>query len=145
MLEHGSIIDEAEARLDEIDEFLSDYEGRPLAEGRYLKNRFAALAGGKHLYTMYRTLCAWDHATSSLADAYTGTTEATGRNPRGLVLHGRANGWNSWVGWQAALVLRAQIAADMALEKPRHRTQLSRLARRMEVADTIEAAADPAG
>lgn len=128
--------------IDQI-EALPDLEGPTDPEARWLKSRFESLSGGQKLYSIYRALCTWDHATNSLADAYLVKVEESRANPWGLVLRDRASDelqQLQWAGIQAALVLRAQMAADMVLEKPRHKTQLATWAKRFGVASVIEPA-----
>jgi len=123
--------------LPQVNELLAQYVDPIDKEGKWLANRFRALNGGDHLYTIYRVLCAWDHATNGLADQYTLKSEESEENPYGIVMLNRAQDSTDWVGMQAAMVLRAQIAADMILVKRRHKTQLSNFARRFGVSDSI--------
>jgi hypothetical protein len=125
--------------LSQMTELLADVDKKLIdPEGKWLKNRFEAMHGGDQLYLTYRVLCGWDHATSSLADQYVEKVREHEKNPWGIVLLDRAStSDSSWLGLQAALVLRAQMAADMVLSKPRHSTQLRNFARRFGVAETI--------
>lgn len=133
---------DGEPGLIENKEFLAAAEKTSIdPQGKWLEARFKSMAGGDQLYLTYRVLCSWDHATGSLADEYLRKVDQTERNPWGIVLLDRAESQTSWVGMQAALLLRAQIAADMVLTKPRHQTQLRKLARRFGVSETIEPAA----
>jgi hypothetical protein len=109
-------------------------------EGKYLQRRFESMRGGDELYLTYRVLCGWDHATSSLADEYVVSVDQSEENPWGLVLRNEAASRDPWTGMEAALVLRAQIAADMVLSRPRHRTQLRNFARRFGVSELVEPA-----
>jgi hypothetical protein len=121
------------------DQFLAGVDKNSLdPEGRWLRNRFESLKGGEELYVIYRVLCGWDHATNSLADQYIGAVVESEMNPSGLLLLDRAQDPQSWLGIQSALLLRAQIAADMVQTVPRHQTQLRNFARRFGLNDTIE-------
>lgn len=126
--------------LAQIDETVADFDGTPDLEARHFYKRCKSMEGGAQVYAMYRVLCTWDHATNDLADAYTQAAEQSEKNPWGLVLMGRVNDdyAGNWLGIQLSLLLRAQIAADMILVKPRHRTQLRKLATRMGVSPLIE-------
>jgi len=109
-------------------------------EGKWLKHRFESMKGGDDLYLTYRVLCGWDHATGSLADEYVEDVGRSDKNPWGIIMRGKADDFDPWTSMVAALALRAQIAADMVLVKPRHGTQLRNFARRFEVSDVIEPA-----
>ncbi|KQP55883.1 DUF5677 domain-containing protein [Agreia sp. Leaf283] len=125
--------------LEQTTRFLEGFGGKAVdPEGRWLKSRFESIRGGDQLYLTYRILCSWDHATNSLADQYVEKVAEDEANPWGLVLLDQAASRESWLGVQSALILRAQMAADMVLTKPRHRTQLRNFARRFGVADSIE-------
>lgn len=120
-------------------------EGHTDPEGKWLKNRFEALRGGDSLYVTYRALCAWDHAGTGLADMYTFEVPRSEANPWGVVLRDRPNDdlALTWLGLETSLILRAQIAADMVLVKPRHKTQLTKWAKKIGASRTINRADEP--
>jgi hypothetical protein len=132
----GATATESIAQVEKVEAI----EGHTDPEGRWLKSRFLALQGGDGLYVTYRALCALDHAGNSLADAYTETATQSEANPWGIVMRDRPKDplAVSWLGIQACSVLQAQIAADMVLTKPRHKTQLSSWAKKLGVPATVE-------
>ncbi len=112
-------------------------------EAKDLWRRFVAVGGGRQLYSIYRVLCSLDHATNTLADQYTEAPDPNG--PPHLRNTARDNDDNSsqYIGLQALMLLRAQIAADLILKKRRHRRQLDDWAARLGVDPRILAASDP--
>lgn len=134
----GGSADEALAEVAQIESI----EGHTDPEGKWLKSRFNALKGGDSLYVTYRALCALDHAGNSLADAYTERVEQSEANPWGIVLRDHPDDQLgvTWLGIEASLLLQAQIAADSILSKPRHKTQLSKWAKKFGAPGLIERA-----
>lgn len=109
-------------------------------EGRDLWRRFIAMAGGRQLYSIYRVLCTLDHATNTLADQY---TLADGDNPPRILTRAREDdATTTFIGLQALMLLRAQIAADLILKTRRHHTQLDDWATRLGVDPKIAAASE---
>lgn len=112
------------------------------AEARDLWRRFVSVAGGSQLYAIYRVLCTLDHATNTLADQYTEEPDWD----RPPILRARAKDRDvnpsHYIGLQALMLLRAQIAADLVLTKRRHRRQLDDWAARLGVDPRIFKASD---
>ncbi|MBF4563942.1 DUF5677 domain-containing protein [Plantibacter sp. VKM Ac-2876] len=128
--------------LEQIEDTLEYLGDKSTGSGRSIKSRCDALAGGSEVYLMYRAISSLCHPSNTLADAFTEVVETSVENPWGLVLRGNPENELevNWLGMNLAMLLRAQIAADMVLERPRHSTQLSRLARRMGLTFIIEPA-----
>ncbi|MDR2294491.1 MAG: hypothetical protein LBE05_04735 [Microbacterium sp.] len=102
---------------------------------RSFEERCGAIAGGRQIYAMWRTLSLYSHATSSIADTYLGLAPETEDAPLGINFLWYAD-WDegeSWLRVQALMLLLAQMAADDALAKPIHRTQLAKARRRLGV------------
>lgn len=126
--------------LEQVEDTLEFLGDKSTNSGRSLRSRCDSLAGGSEVYLMYKAISSLCHPSNTLADAYTEVVDTTRENPWGLVLRGNPENELAvnWLGMNLAMLLRAQIAADMVRERPQHSTQLSRLARRMGLAVTIE-------
>lgn len=110
---------------------------------RSFEQRCGAVEGGKQLYALWRTLSLYSHATSSIADAYLAPVPESEDTPLGIAFLWDSN-WDqgeSYMRVQALMLLLAQIAADDALAKPLHRTQLAKARRRLGVNWEIRPAA----
>lgn len=131
---------EADGALEQVESTLEYLGDKSTSSGRSFKSRCDSLAGGAEVYLMYRAISSLCHPSNTLADAYTEVTESSAENPWGLVLRGNPenNLAQNWLVMSLAMLLRAQIAADFVLERPRHSTQLSRLAQRMGLTYGIE-------
>lgn len=132
LVEHGMT---GEPGLSQITESLERLEGRNHREGSVLRDRFEAVEGGANLFVTYRALSAYTHPTDSLANLYTEVVDQSDDNPWGLVLGNTPEDdlADNWLGLQAFLLLRAQIAADSVLVEPRHKAQLQKAAEEMGV------------
>jgi len=107
---------------------------------RSFEERCRAIKGGPHIYAMWRTLSLYSHATSSVADVYLESVPVTDDAPVGVTMLLNAD-WDeseSWMRVQALMLLLAQIAADDAMAKPMHRTQLAQARRRLGVTWEIQ-------
>lgn len=117
-------VDEEEAR-----------NAQTVTHTRSFEERCGAVAGGKQIYALWRTLSLYSHATSSIADAYLASVPETDDAPLGVAFLWETN-WDqeeTYMRVQALMLLLAQIAADDALAKPIHRTQLAKARRRLGV------------
>jgi hypothetical protein len=111
---------------------------------RSLEERCRAVAGGKQIYAIWRTLSLYSHASSSVADVYLASAPEEEGNPYGVTMlwHGDWDQTESWMRVQALMLLLAQIAADDAQSKPMHRAQLAKARRRLGVNWVIRRADD---
>lgn len=124
-------IEEEEARNEET-----------VSRTRSFEERCRAIEGGPQIYAMWRTVSLYSHATSSVADVYLESVPVADDAPMGVAMLLTAD-WDqseTWLRVQALMLLLAQIAADDALAKPMHRTQLSRARRRLGVSWQIRRA-----
>lgn len=109
--------------------------------GGSLEQQCNALLNGSQIYMMYRTLSAYSHPGNALADEYIDDTPPQDSYWGFTMLNApKYNDGVGMLGINAALLLRAQIAADHVLVKPRHSTQLRQMAKQMGVSPTIERA-----
>lgn len=109
---------------------------------RSFEERCGAVAGGRQIYAMWRTLSLYSHASSSVADTYLALVPETEEAPLGITFLWNAD-WDqadSYLRVLALMLLLAQMAADDALAKPIHRTQLAKARRRLGVTWRIRAA-----
>jgi hypothetical protein len=109
--------------------------GRTVGRTRSFEERCRAVAGGKQIYAIWRTLSLYSHASSSIADVYLSSAPEDTGNSYGVAMlwHGDWDQADTWMRVQALMLLLAQIAADDAQAKPMHRTQLARARRRLGV------------
>lgn len=109
---------------------------------RSFEERCSAVAGGRQMYAIWRTVSLYSHATSSVADTYLSLGPETDDAPLGVTFLWNAD-WDeaaTWLRVQAMMLLLAQMAADDALAKPIHRTQLAKARRRLGVSWQIRPA-----
>jgi len=117
-------LDEEEAR-----------NGQTAGRTRSFEERCRAVAGGKQIYAIWRTLSLYSHASSSIADVYLSSAPEEEGNPYGVTMlwDGDWDQGETWMRVQALMLLLAQIAADDAQAKSMHRTQLAKARRRLGV------------
>lgn len=107
-------------RLDEEE----SSNGKTVGRTRSFEERCRAVAGGKQIYAIWRTLSLYSHATSSIADVYLSSVTEDEGNSYGVAIlwHGDWDQAETWMRVQALMLLLAQIAADDAQAKAMHRT-----------------------
>lgn len=111
---------------------------------RSFEDRCRAIAGGRWVYTVWRTASLYSHATSSVADLYLETIPETPQAPLGVAILLNAD-WEeaeTWMRVQALMLLLVQIVADDAQANPLHRAQLADARERLGVDWEIRRADD---
>lgn len=116
-------------------------------EGASFEKRCKALEGGAELYLTYRAASLYAHAGMGIADHYVTASPSPDPTNLGLMVNTGAQleTIETWIAFQACMLLIAQKACDTARARAQHRTQLAKAAKRLGIVGELPLRQDDGG